>query len=111
MVIWVDSSSHRQKRVGIIPLAFFLLKFFAFVDQNLHVIRQANFKTLKRPGRWAFKINPGFKKSASMAGTFKFVFGLKPVGRTTQVGTYGRKRVDSFRHSDNPRPILFLPAF
>src|SRR3990167_9033993 len=73
-------SLNRQQAERVHPLAFFVLEFFAFIDQDLAVLGQADRKTLERARRRPFEINAGFIKTAAVAGAFEFLFRVQPAG-------------------------------
>src|SRR5687767_8852445 len=60
-------------RRSVLPLAHFLLKRAALVDEELTVVGQADRVALERAGRGAFEIDPVLVKAAAVAGAFEFL--------------------------------------
>src|SRR5688572_14392144 len=61
-----------QETFGVVPLPFFLLKFFAFIDKDLTVVSKPDPEPLQRTRRGAFKVDARFIKTAAVTGAFEF---------------------------------------
>src|SRR6185295_17215537 len=79
-----------NKGFRVVPLPFFLLELFRFINQNFTAIGQRDLKPFQRPRRWSFEIDPGLIKSATMAGAFEFRLVRQPIRGTSQMSTDGR---------------------
>ena len=84
---------------------------FAFIDNELTVVTNGDFKAVERTWRWSFEIQAGLKKPAAMARTFKFVLGGKPTGRAAQVSAFGEDGVDAGFFPNDPDPLFLLEFF
>ena len=63
-----------------------------------------------RPGRRTLKINPFAVVSAAMAGAFKFVLALHPIGSAAQMCTFGVDDKKSLGVPNDPDPMFLLKS-
>src|SRR5947207_13055375 len=74
-----------NKRFRVAPLAQFFLELLTLIDDNLAVVGDGDGPALERARRGAFEIHPRNLEAAAVAGTFKFLLLVPPIGRATQV--------------------------
>ena len=103
-------SGELDERLRILPLPSFELERAAFVNEKLPVIGQGDLDPLERPRSRSFEIDARHVEPATVTRTFELALGFQPVRRTTEVGTNGLERVDTFFVPHNPNPEFFLES-
>src|SRR5436305_2691152 len=80
-----EGSSHVDERLGVGPLAAFLLELLALVHDDLAVVADGQGPPLEGPGRRALEVDAGDVEARAVAGALELLGALQPVGRAAQM--------------------------
>src|SRR5438067_1775545 len=77
--------SHLDERLGVAPLAAFLLELLALVDDNLAVVADADAPALQRARGRALEVDAADVEARAVAGALELLLALQPVRRAAQM--------------------------
>jgi len=80
----------------------------AAVDHELPVFPHADPEAIQRARRGPFEIESGLKKTTAVARALELVFGRLPAGRASQMGAFGKNRIDARFLAHDPNPLFLL---
>ncbi len=80
------------------------------IDHDLPFGIELQLGSVHGPWRRALKINPFAVVPTAMAGAFKFVFTLHPIGSAAQMGALGIDDENPLGVADHPNSVLLLKS-